>query len=96
MVIKIHKINIVTKNGFYIKPRKLDITKEKILTYIKDNPMPEDPVYCLDDLIMDLAENSSVCDNYTLPIDIKEETMRFIEILIEKLSDEREQDIWKM
>lgn len=94
---KIRKINIaIDSNGYHVRPGKLDITKEKILAYVKDFPMPEDPEYSLDDLIIDLAEPSSLYGIYTLPIDIKEETMRYIETLIDKLKDGRNYDIWKI
>lgn len=96
MGVKIRKINIVVdSNGFFIKPTRLDITKEKILEYVKDHPMPEDPKYSLEDLIEDLAEQDSDHKNYVLP-DIKEETQRFIEELIDKLRGGRNYNIWKI
>lgn len=94
---KIRKINIVIdSNGYHVRPGKLDITKAKILAYVKDFPMTEDSEYSLDDLVMDLAESSNIYGIYTLPINIKEETMRYIETLIDKLKDGRNYDIWKI
>lgn len=95
MGVKVMKVNIVIdSNGFFIKPAKLDITKEKILEYVSKYPMPEDPKYSLEDLIADLA-NQTINKNYVLP-DIKEETKRYVEELIDKLRRGRNYDIWKI
>lgn len=60
MGVKVMKVNIVVdSNGFFIKPAKLDITKEKILEYVSKYPMSEDPKYSLEDLIADLAESDN-------------------------------------
>jgi hypothetical protein len=94
--VKIRKVNIVVDSyGYFIKPARLDITKEKILAYVGQHPMPEDPEYSLDDLITDLTESDSIYANYTLP-DIKEDTQQYIEELIDKLRDGRNYDIWKV
>jgi len=96
MGVKIRKVNIVVdSNGFFIKPAKLDITKEKILEYVGQHSMPKDPKYSLEDMITDLAEPDGDYKNYVLP-DIKEETKRFIEELIDKLRGGRNYDIWKL
>ena len=96
MGVKVMKVNIVVdSNGFFIKPTKLDITKEKILEYVSKYPMPEDPKYSLEDLIADLAESDNDNKNYVLP-DIKEETKRYVEELIDKLRGGRNYDIWKI
>lgn len=96
MGIKVRKVNIVVdSNGYFIKPAKLDITKEKIMEYVKEHPMPEDSEYSLDDLIIDLTESDNAYSNYTLP-NIKEDTQKFIEELIDKLRDGRNYDIWKL
>ena len=96
MGVKIRKVNVVIdSNGFYIKPAKLDITKEKISEYVKEHPMPEDPEYSLDDLMTDLTEPDSFYAIYTLP-DIKEETQQYIEELIDRLRGGRNYDIWKL
>jgi len=95
MGVKVRKVNIVTDSGFFIKPAKLDITKEKIMEYVKEYPMPEDPEYSLDDLITDLAEQNNAYSDYILP-NIKEETQHYIEELIDKLRDGRNYDIWKL
>jgi hypothetical protein len=91
---KVHDVKIVSNgSGFYIDPRKLDITKERILEYVETNPMPIDIVYGLEDLIDDLTDGSYP---YMLPFDIKEETTRFILKLIDELEDGRKYDIWKL
>lgn len=91
---KVHNVKIVSNgSGFYINPQKLDITKEKILEYVKTHPMPIDPVYDLEVLIDDLTDGSYP---YMLPFKIKEETIQFILKLIDELEDERDQDIWKL
>ena len=91
---KVHNVKIVSNGaGFYINPQKLDITREKILEYVKTHPMPFDPLYDLETLIYDLADGSYP---YMLPFEIKEETIQFILKLIDELEDGREQDIWKL
>jgi hypothetical protein len=96
MGVKVRKVNIVTdSNGFFIRPAELDITKAKILAYVEEYHMPEDPEYSLDDLISDLADPDSIYSNYVLP-NIKEDTQHYIEDLIDKLRDDRNYDIWKL
>jgi len=91
---KVYDVKIVSNGaGFYINPQKLDITREKILEYVKTHPMPIDPVYDLEFLIDDLTNGSYP---YMLPFKIKEETIQFILKLIDELEDVREQDIWKL
>lgn len=91
---KIYDAKIVTNgSGFSVDPQRLDITKEKILEYIKTHPMPNDPEYSLDDLIFDLTEGGHI---YLLPFKIKEETMRYVEKLIDDLKNGRNYDIWKL
>lgn len=88
MGVKIKQMHVVVdSNGYYIRSGQLNITKEKILKYIKDNPMPGDPVYSSNDLVVDLTQLYEII--YTLPIDIKEETIHYIEILIDKLRTDR-------
>lgn len=93
MGVKIKRINVVLDtNGYYIRPVRLNITEEKILKYVKDNHMPEDSEYSSEDLILDLADpndNRDIYTIYTLPFNIKEETMRYIEKLIDELRDDR-------
>ena len=94
MKAKVYNIKIVTNgSGFYIDPQKLDITKEKILEYIKTHPMPIDSEYSLEDLIDDLTEGRYP---YTLPFNISEDTIKFIVKLIDELEDGRDHDIWKL
>ena len=93
MGVKVKKIHVVVdSNGYYIRPGRLDITEEKIFEYIKNNPMPEDPAYSLEDLILDLTYphgNHDTYTFYTLPFNIKEETMSYIEKLIDELRNDR-------
>lgn len=94
MQTKVYDIKIVSNGaGFYIDPQKLDITKEKILEYVKTHPMPIDPLYDLEVLIDDLTYGSYP---YMLPFKIKEETVKFILRLIDELEDGRNYDIWKL
>lgn len=88
MGVKIKKIYVVVdSNGYYVRPGRLVVTEEIILEYIKDNPMPEDPAYSLDDLVSDLTDVYK--EVYILPIGIKETTIRYIETLIDKLRNDR-------
>ena len=91
---KVHDVKIVSNgSGFYIDPKRLDITKEKILEYVKTHPMPIDPAYDLENLIDDLTDGSYP---YMLPFKIKEETIQFVMKLIDELEDGRNYDIWKL
>ena len=94
MQAKVYDVKIVSNgSGFYIDPQKLDITKEKILEYVKTHPMPIDLAYDLETLIDDLTDGSYP---YLLPFKIKEETVQFISKLIDDLEDGRNYDIWKL
>lgn len=87
MGVKIKKTYVVIgSNGYYIRPGRLNITEEKILKYVEDNPMLEDPEYSLKDLVVDLTELYE--EIYTLPINIKEETVHYIEKLIDELRND--------
>lgn len=89
MGVKIKKIYLVVDSiGFRIRPGRLNITKEQILEYIKDNPMPEDPAYSLNELIIDLSDpDNADLSFWILPINIKEETICYIETLVDKLKN---------
>lgn len=92
---KIRKLNcqVVTNGcGFFVDPQKLEITKEKILEYVKNNPMPIDSEYDLEDLVYDLTKGKYP---FMLPDEIKEETKIFIEKIIDDLQDGRKYDIWR-
>jgi len=65
-----------------INPQYLGITKEELEDYLKKHPMPKDPAYSEKDLMGDLLYSSGM---YTLPEDIKEETIEYIEELLNTL-----------
>jgi len=65
-----------------IDPGYLGIDEDNIRNYLRENPMPEDELYTEEDLIMDLTRSEGV---YTLPEGIKEETIEYIEDLLNKL-----------
>lgn len=90
MGVKIKKTHVVVdSNGYHIRPGRLDITKKKILKYVENNPMPEDPAYSLNNLVVDLTGLYE--EIYMLPINIKETTMRYVETLINELRNDRRQ-----
>lgn len=94
MGVSIKKINtVVDSNGYLVRPGRLCITEEKILEYIKDHPVPEDPEYNLDGLITGLTDPPTW---FIFLPDVKEETMRYIEKLIDELRNDRKTDIWKL
>jgi len=62
-----------------IDPSYLGIRKEEIEKYLSENPMPEDKMYTAGDLMHDLACSEGV---YTFPKGIKEETIEYIEELL--------------
>jgi len=62
-----------------IDPEYLSISREQIENYLKDNPMPDDPAYSVEDMIGDITQS---CGFYCLPKDIKDETADFIATLI--------------
>lgn len=87
MGVKIKKTYmVVDSNGYFINPQRLRIAKKEILKYVENNPMPEDPAYSSEDLVFDLAEHYQ--EYWVLPNNIKEETIRYIEILIDKLRND--------
>ena len=65
-----------------IEPQYLGITEKEIIEYMKDHPMPEDPLYCPQELIADLTGSEGM---YILPAGIKEETIQYIEDLLNQL-----------
>lgn len=65
-----------------INPEYLCVTREQIEDYLKDNPMPNDPAYSVEDMIGDITQSSGF---YCLPQDIKDETADFIATLIGEL-----------
>ena len=53
--------------------------REEIEEYMKEHPMPKDPAYSSEDLILDLTETSCF---YSLSDDLKSETRDYIEDLL--------------
>ena len=62
-----------------INPQFHNISKEKIIRYMKNNPMPNDPAYSKEDLILDLTQSQGM---YTLPNNVRQETIEYIENLL--------------
>lgn len=65
-----------------IDPEYLSITREQIENYLKENPMPDDPTYSVEDMIEDITNSSGF---YCLARDIKDETADFVATLIGEL-----------
>jgi len=65
-----------------INPKYLNISKEQILDYMEKHPMPEDPAYSKEDLILDLTESDGM---YTLPDNIKQETIEYIRDMLNSI-----------
>jgi hypothetical protein len=65
-----------------IDPSYLSLDEDTIRKYLRENLMPEDKLYTEEDLILDLTRSEGV---YTLPEGIKEETIEYIEELLNKL-----------
>lgn len=89
-------IHIRKKKGYYtfdatnyigIEPKYFGITKKDLLEYFKKHPMPTDPAYTKENLISDLTGASGV---YVLPDDIKLETVKYIENLVNKLLSQKQ------
>jgi hypothetical protein len=56
--------------------------EDEIRRYLNENPMPEDETYSKEDLIFDLTRSGGT---YMLPSDIKDETLYYIEGMLNKL-----------
>lgn len=65
-----------------INPEYLTITKEEIMEYVKNKPMPDDPEYSLEDMIGDITDSIGF---YTLPKKIKKETANFVATMLNDL-----------
>jgi len=65
-----------------IDPSYLSLDEDTVRKYLRENLMPEDKLYTEEDLILDLTQSEGV---YTLPEGIKEETIEYIEELLNKL-----------
>lgn len=65
-----------------IEPEYLGITKEQILEYLKEHPMPLDLAYSEEEMINDITGSTGF---YHLPMAIKEETANFIATILSDL-----------
>ena len=66
-----------------IEPNYLQITKDELEEYMEEYPMPEDEKYSKKDFICDITQYSS--GFYSLPDGIKEETVEYIEEVLNDL-----------
>ena len=65
-----------------IDPEYLSISRKDMEEYLKDNPMPDDPEYSVEEMIGDITGSSGF---YTLPDAIKDKTASFVIALIAAL-----------
>ena len=65
-----------------IEPNCLQITKDDLIEYMKEYPMPKDAKYSQDDFIHDITQSSGF---YSLPDGIKKETLEYIEDVLNDL-----------
>lgn len=65
----------------FVEPMYLLISDKQLTDYLKKNPFPEDSVYSVQDLMMDMKTTGS----WMLPKDIKEETGNFIAEMVQEL-----------
>ena len=77
---KLLAIDSVTMEPIY--PQFAGITEDELRAYIKEHPMPEDPNYSPEDLIMDLTRSEGI---YILPFNVKEETIDYVQELLNTL-----------
>lgn len=75
-----YAINTFNYEG--INPEYLNIDENELIRYLEEHPMPEDSAYTRDDLVNDLTVSSGL---YTLPDGIKQETIDYIEELLNEL-----------
>jgi len=66
-----------------VYPQYLGLTEEQIRQYVKENPMPYDPEYTVEELIADLTFSEGI---YVLPSKVKEETIEYVEKLLNDLA----------
>jgi len=76
----IHFIDSVTCDGYDPEYNRVD--ENELNDYLKKHPFPKDPNYSVDDLKNDLLFSSGL---YTLPNGVKEETVEYIEDLLNEL-----------
>ena len=65
-----------------IDPEHLGFKEDEIRRYMKENPMPDDPSYSSNDLVIDLTESAGIL---TLPDGVTPETMDYVAELIQAL-----------
>ena len=59
-----------------VEPIDLQITKDELMDYMKEYPMPKDMKYSQKDFIHDITQSSGF---YSFPEGIKKETVEYIE-----------------
>ena len=69
--------------GLAVEPIDLQITKDELMDYMKDYPMPRDVKYSQKDFIHDITQTLS--DFYSFPEGIKKETVEYIEDVLNDL-----------
>jgi len=63
--------------------RYTGITKEEIVEYAQEHPMPQDPLYSMDDLLNDLNGYDSA---WTLPESTSEQMLDWLEDMVNELT----------
>lgn len=66
-----------------IVPKYLGITEEKMVEYMRENPMPKDEEYSGEDFINDITESGGF---YSLPDGIKKKTIDYIVDMLNNLA----------
>ena len=67
-----------------VEPEYMNWKPEDIEEYLKEHPMSDDPNYSKDDMINDLTDSSGTL---TFPEDLKQETIDFLEELMNWLEE---------
>lgn len=76
-MIRIENVMLVYDSitGLAIEPNYLEIAKDDLVDYIKENPMPKDAKYSQEDFIYDVIHSSGF---YSLPSGVKEKTVEYV------------------
>lgn len=82
--IKKSYIAVHSTNCTGVEPENMNWEEEKIEEYLKTHPIPADPNYSEDDMIYDLTESGGTL---TFSEDLKPETIKFIEVLMNWLEN---------
>lgn len=85
MSIKIEKyyVPIQSITGDGIEPEYMGWERKDIEEYLEEHTMPEDENYSTEDMINDLTDTSGIL---TFSVDLKEETIRFLDELMNYLA----------